>query len=46
MNIAYLNSNNFSFFSGAQEQLEQLIQELQSERYALLEMIQGATRLG
>ncbi|MBT7993683.1 MAG: ISKra4 family transposase [Bacteroidetes bacterium] len=34
MNIAYLNSNDFSFFSGAQEQLEQLIQQLQSEHYA------------
>jgi len=34
MNIAYLNSNDFSFFSRAQEQLEQLIQQLQSEHYA------------
>jgi hypothetical protein len=34
MNIAYLNSNDFSFFSGAQEQLDQLIQQLQSARYA------------
>ena len=34
MNIAYLNSNDFSFFSGAQEQLDQLIQQLQSEHYA------------
>jgi len=34
MNIAYLNSNDFSFFSGAQEQLEQLIHQLQSEHYA------------
>ena len=34
MNIAYLNSNDVSFFSGAQEQLDQLIQQLQSEHYA------------
>jgi len=34
MNIAYLNSTEFSFFSGAQEQLDQLIQQLQSEDYA------------
>ena len=33
MNVAYPNANDFSFFSGAQEQLEQLIQQLQSERY-------------
>ena len=33
MNIAYLNTNDFSFFSEAQEQLEQLIQKLQSEHY-------------
>jgi len=33
MNIAYLNSNDFSFFSGAQEQLDQLIKQLQSEDY-------------
>lgn len=33
MNIAYLNSNDFSFFSGAQEQLDQLIKQLQSEHY-------------
>ena len=31
MNIAYLNSNEFSFFSGAQEQLDFLIKQLQSE---------------
>lgn len=31
MNIAYLNSNDFSFFSDAQEQLDQLIKQLQSE---------------
>ena len=34
MNIAYLNSNDFSFFSGAQEQLDQLIKQLQSEHHA------------
>ncbi|MEN8250584.1 MAG: hypothetical protein ABFS32_16750 [Bacteroidota bacterium] len=34
MNIAYLNSNDFSFFSGAQEQLDQLIKQLQSEEHA------------
>ncbi len=33
MNIAYLNSNDFSFFSGDQEQLDQLIKQLQSEVY-------------
>lgn len=33
MNIAYLNSNDFSFFSGAQEQLDQLITQLQSEHH-------------
>ncbi len=33
MNIAYPNTNDFSFFSGAQEHLEQLIQPLQSEHY-------------
>jgi hypothetical protein len=31
MNIAYLNSNDFSFFSGAQEQLDLLIEQLKSE---------------
>ncbi len=31
MNIAYLNSNDFSFFSDSQQQLEQLIKHLQSE---------------
>jgi len=31
MNIAYLNSTDFSFFSGAHEQLVQLIKQLQSE---------------
>lgn len=34
MNIAYLNPNDFSFFSGAQEQLDQLIKQLQSEHHA------------
>lgn len=34
MNIAYLNSSDFSFFSSAQEQLDKLIQQLQSEHYA------------
>lgn len=34
MNIAYLNSNDFSFFSGAQEQLDHLIRQLQSEEQA------------
>ena len=33
MNIAYLNSTELSFFFSAQEQLEQLIQQLQSEHY-------------
>lgn len=33
MNIAYLNSSEFSFFSGAQEQLDELINQLQSEDY-------------
>lgn len=33
MNIAYLNSNDFSFFSGAQEQLDQLIKQLQTEEH-------------
>jgi len=31
MSIAYLNSNDFSFFSGAQEQLSQWILQLQSD---------------
>ncbi len=31
MNIAYLNSNDFSLFSDAQEQFDQLIKQLQSE---------------
>ena len=34
MNIAYLNTSDFSFFSGAQEQLDELINQLQSEDYA------------
>ena len=34
MNIAYLNTSDFSFFSGAQEQLDQLIKHLQSEDHA------------
>ena len=34
MNIAYLNSSEFSFFSDAQEQLDQLISQLQSKHYA------------
>jgi len=34
MSIAYLNSNDFSFFSGAQEQLSQLILQLQSDEHA------------
>ena len=34
MNIAYLNTKDFSFFSDAQEQLDQLITQLQSEHYA------------
>lgn len=34
MNVAYLNSSDFSFFSGAQEQLDQLIKHLQSEERA------------
>ncbi len=34
MNLAYLNTNELSFFSDAQEQLEQLINQLQSEYYA------------
>ncbi len=34
MNTAYLNTNDFSFFSGAQEQLDELISQLQSEDYA------------
>ncbi len=34
MNIAYLNTNDFSFFSDAQEQLDQLIKQLQSEDHA------------
>ena len=33
MNIAYQNSTDFSFFSGAQEQLNELISQLQSEDY-------------
>ncbi len=31
MTIAYLKSNDFSFFSGSQEQLERLIKQLQCE---------------
>ncbi len=31
MNIAYLNTTDFSFFSDAQEQLERLIEQLKSE---------------
>ena len=31
MNIAYLNSNDFSFFSGAQKELDLLIEQLKSE---------------
>jgi len=34
MTIAYLNSHDFSFFSGAQEQLSQLIRQLQSTEHA------------
>jgi len=34
MNIAYLNSADFSFFSDAQEQLDHLIKQLLSESYA------------
>ena len=34
MNIAYVTSGEFSFFSGAQAQLDELINELQSEDYA------------
>ena len=34
MNTAYLNLNEFSFFSDAQEQLNQLISGLQSKHYA------------
>lgn len=34
MNIAYLNLNDFSFFSGAQKQPDQLIKQLQSEHHA------------
>ncbi|NQY63990.1 MAG: hypothetical protein HRT38_09715, partial [Alteromonadaceae bacterium] len=32
MNVAYLNSPDFSFFTCAREQLEQMITELQSEQ--------------
>lgn len=34
MNTAYLNTKEFSFFSDAQLQLDQLISQLQSEHYA------------
>ena len=34
MNIAYLNSSEFSFFTNAREQLEQMITQLQSEQQA------------
>ena len=34
MNLAYLNSNDFSFFSDAQEQLDMLIEQLKSEHRA------------
>ena len=34
MNLAYLNSNDFSFFSDAQEQLDLLIDQLKSEHRA------------
>ncbi|WP_198264594.1 hypothetical protein [sulfur-oxidizing endosymbiont of Gigantopelta aegis] len=33
MNIAYLNSNDYSFFFGAQDQLEQLIKQLQTDKH-------------
>ena len=31
MNVAYLNSSEFSFFSCAQDQLDQIINQLQSD---------------
>ncbi len=37
MNIAYLNSNDFSFFSGAQEEFNLLIKQLKSEHKATSE---------
>lgn len=34
MNLAYLNLNDFSFFSEAQEQLDMLIEQLKFEHRA------------
>ncbi|NQY65989.1 MAG: hypothetical protein HRT38_20375 [Alteromonadaceae bacterium] len=34
MNVAYLNSSEFSFFTNTREQLEQMITQLQSEQQA------------
>ena len=34
MNLAYINSPDFSFFSDAQDQLDQIISQLQSDHYA------------